>query len=164
MNFIITLLLIMSTCPSFAAVSLLNAKDLKKAPLATSLKTLIKQDGGINVLWICGENAKTTLTARCDEMGNNELPADEREWARAVLEIQVTTPIATYDYGLRHAVEVSDCRKMLRDVRKMQKKNLPFCILGDYVDELPTESKTPKINAIFFKLKSPLGYVIDMDY
>jgi hypothetical protein len=154
----------MSTCPSFAAAPLLNAKDLKKAPFATSLETLRKQGGGMNVLWICGEKAKTTLTARCDETGNDELVGDEREWARAILEIRAATPIANYNYGLRHGVQVGECKKMLRDIRKIQKKDLPYCILGDYVSEHRTESKIPKINSIFFLLKSPLGYVTDMDY
>jgi|GEM_PF-6264170 len=163
MNFVIASLLLMHT-PSFAAATLLNETDLKKAPLATSLEALKKQKGGMNVLWICGEKAKTTLTARCDETGNDELVGDEREWARAILEIRATTPIATYDYGLRHGVQVSECKKMLRDIRRIQRKNLAYCILGDYVDELPTKSKKPEINSIFFLLKSPLGYVIDMDY
>ncbi len=130
----------------------------------SSLEKPKDRNGPFNVLWICAEKARTTLKVNCDETGNEELAGDEREWARAVLEIRATTPIAVYNYGLRHAVQVSECKKMLRSIRKVQKKNLPYCILGYYLDKSKIENGRPKVRATFYQLKSPLGYVIDMDY
>lgn len=69
-----------------------------------------------------------------------------------------------YDFDLRHALQISECRKMLRAIQRVQKQNLQYCILGKYVTESKLDPRPAGINAVFYQLKSPLGYVIDMDF
>lgn len=162
MNSIYVCLLSLFVSPCMAAPALLNATDLKKAPLMASLGKLKERKGLMNELWICGKKAKATLTASCEER-----PAEDFYEARGVLELQVKTPIGTFDFGLRHAVPTGECRKMLRDIRKVQQKNLAYCIMGQYAgfDKEPDRvNGKPKVVAAFYQLKSHLGYVIDMDF
>ena len=156
----IRIALLFALCESLChAAPLLSEKDLKKAPLMTSLDKLKDRDGVVNYHWVCGKNAKTSIRASC-----NESPAEEFDEATGALELLVTTSVGTFDYGLRHAVEAQDCRQMLRKIRKVQKKNLSYCILGDHVGTAPSKSQESPVNSTFFLLKSPLGYVIDMDF
>lgn len=161
MNFVLVLSLVLGAPSAVSAASLLSPKDLKKAPLMSSIEKLKGPTGIMSGLWICADKAKTTLTAKCDEH-----PAEEFDEAKGLLELLAVTPIGKFDYGLRHAVQTSECRKMLRAIKKVQKRNLPYCILGHYVGEIPDAagSTKPRINAVFYQLKSPLGYVIDLDF
>lgn len=159
MKYIYLSLATLTALSSQAAPALLSKRDLKKAPILISVDQLLGRDGVMNYRWVCAEKAKSTLKARCDES-----PAEGFDEATGALELQVDAPAGRFDYGLRHAVPTRECRKMLRKIRKIQKENLPYCILGDHIGPPLNGTRSPSVSSVFFLLKSPQGYVIDMDF
>jgi hypothetical protein len=159
MNAILIASLWLATLAYAGSNSLLNRHDLDKAPLFQKTSELGNNDGLPKNGWVCGKNAKESIRVKCDER-----EAEDFLEPTGVLEIQMETPGGNYDFGLRHAVQRSECRKMLRAIRKVQKENLPFCILGSYSTRTIPDPRLVGVNSTFYQLKSPLGYVIDMDF
>ncbi len=144
--------------PTFAAPAVLSKSDLKKAPILASINELKGQSGNASIFWVCFEKPRTSLKVRCDEKGPEEFLD-----ANAVLEVVATDSRATFDYWIRHAISIEECRALLRGVRKVQKKNLPYCILGDLVG-LPRHAPGgPQVNSVYYELKSPLGRLVEFD-
>jgi len=141
--------------------SLLNEKDLKRGLVVRSIDEFKKSRKSSNSLWICGENPKKSLRARCDESGNEDLTIYEEP--KGVLELTVAIKGVSFDYDFRHARPLRECREMARLLRKVRQGNLSYCVLGNHhlVSESSTESL--KISPMFYQLKSPLGYVIDIE-
>ncbi len=151
-------LLMLYSSISPAMPPLLSEKDLVKAPLLPLLKTAKDQKRTKNYFWICADDSRTTIHARCNEAGNEEIAVDEER--KGVIELNVTANAVAYDYDFRHARPVQECRAMARQFQKIKAKNLRYCILGKHYIEPGSRLRS---HPIFFQLKSPLGYIVDMD-
>ena len=130
--------------------------DLRRAPVFSEDHDLEMSWNGHMPYWVCStKNEK--LLVRCEDLGVNELEGPKGE-----LVVRIDGKRISHEYGLRHGVLMTECRKMKRQIVAASLRDKLFCFLGVRADDVTKhEDGRSEFGWVFFEFRSPTASVCD---
>ena len=146
MKRVIFILLALAPTLSFAATnfSILKTTDLQDAFLFLPGPENRTAPFG----WVCTERDRANIRLLCDDLGPNETEGPMEE-----LQIVLSLDRQRHEYGLRHGILRTECRRIKRRIEKLVRNSQSYCVRGGLV-RIQNGKQSTTADWVFDEIKS----------